>query len=334
MGFVDRKNSVTLIRRWPKRRFCSAALPSRWARYQTPGTPANADEVGEGRGRGANLNLPIIGTGYSCLQDYLPHVAQAVVRAGWADFVGLGRMGRGMAGRLLAAGHELSVFNRTAEKALPLVQRVPEYPFRDLVDHAGGLGHGREPRGVTGRGGDEERLARRVSLLALEDEPARMAGARGPDLQGIIYRPWARFGEQLGRFLTRHFRVRVLMESACEGWFGDAAVNPVVMIISDNDTKLSGRITNFSDLSCVKLMDVASPSLATALNPVIGYARAAEIVACPPGPIPPGPSTDIIRPPVIVLAPARRRSSNGCWRTTARSGGRCRCAPALDSGRG
>lgn len=38
-------------------------------------------------------------------------------------FVGLGRMGRGMAGRLLAAGHELSVFNRTAEKALPLVDR-------------------------------------------------------------------------------------------------------------------------------------------------------------------------------------------------------------------
>lgn len=38
-------------------------------------------------------------------------------------FVGLGRMGRGMAGRLLAAGHELSVFNRTAEKALPLAER-------------------------------------------------------------------------------------------------------------------------------------------------------------------------------------------------------------------
>jgi NADPH2 dehydrogenase len=36
--------------------------------------------------------LPMVGTGYSYLQDYLPHVAQAVVRAGWADFVGLGRM--------------------------------------------------------------------------------------------------------------------------------------------------------------------------------------------------------------------------------------------------
>ncbi len=36
--------------------------------------------------------LMIVGTGYSYLQDFLPHVAQAVVREGWVDFVGLGRM--------------------------------------------------------------------------------------------------------------------------------------------------------------------------------------------------------------------------------------------------
>jgi 2,4-dienoyl-CoA reductase-like NADH-dependent reductase (Old Yellow Enzyme family) len=36
--------------------------------------------------------MPIVGTAYSYLQDYLPHVAQAVVRAGWVDAVGLGRM--------------------------------------------------------------------------------------------------------------------------------------------------------------------------------------------------------------------------------------------------
>jgi 2,4-dienoyl-CoA reductase-like NADH-dependent reductase (Old Yellow Enzyme family) len=34
----------------------------------------------------------MIGTGYTYLQEYLPHVAQAVVRAGWIDSVGLGRM--------------------------------------------------------------------------------------------------------------------------------------------------------------------------------------------------------------------------------------------------
>lgn len=36
--------------------------------------------------------LPIVATGFSYLQDYLPHVAQAAVREGWCDFVGLGRM--------------------------------------------------------------------------------------------------------------------------------------------------------------------------------------------------------------------------------------------------
>ena len=37
-------------------------------------------------------DLAIVGTGYSYLQEWLPQVAQAVVRQGLADFVGLGRM--------------------------------------------------------------------------------------------------------------------------------------------------------------------------------------------------------------------------------------------------
>lgn len=37
-------------------------------------------------------NLLIVGTGYSYLQEWLPNVAQNVVRRGKADFVGLGRM--------------------------------------------------------------------------------------------------------------------------------------------------------------------------------------------------------------------------------------------------
>lgn len=36
--------------------------------------------------------LVMVGTGYTYFQEYLPHVAQAVVRAGWTDFVGMGRM--------------------------------------------------------------------------------------------------------------------------------------------------------------------------------------------------------------------------------------------------
>lgn len=37
-------------------------------------------------------------------------------------FVGLGRMGAGMAARLLATGHSVTVYNRTASKAEPLVE--------------------------------------------------------------------------------------------------------------------------------------------------------------------------------------------------------------------
>ncbi|MBX6312334.1 MAG: NADH:flavin oxidoreductase [Isosphaeraceae bacterium] len=36
--------------------------------------------------------LAVVGSGYSYLQDWLPHVAQRVIRDGGADFVGLGRM--------------------------------------------------------------------------------------------------------------------------------------------------------------------------------------------------------------------------------------------------
>jgi NADPH2 dehydrogenase len=37
-------------------------------------------------------NLILVGTAYTYLQDFLPHVAQAAVREGWVDAVGLGRM--------------------------------------------------------------------------------------------------------------------------------------------------------------------------------------------------------------------------------------------------
>ena len=57
----------------------------------------------KGEGRAAQLphasplspptsHLALIGTAYSYLQEYLPHVAQYAVRNGWTDMVGLGRM--------------------------------------------------------------------------------------------------------------------------------------------------------------------------------------------------------------------------------------------------
>jgi 2,4-dienoyl-CoA reductase-like NADH-dependent reductase (Old Yellow Enzyme family) len=40
----------------------------------------------------APKNLVLVGTAYSYLQEYLPHVAQYTVRNGWTDMIGLGRM--------------------------------------------------------------------------------------------------------------------------------------------------------------------------------------------------------------------------------------------------
>jgi 2,4-dienoyl-CoA reductase-like NADH-dependent reductase (Old Yellow Enzyme family) len=40
----------------------------------------------------APAGLVLVGTAYSYLQEYLPHVAQYVVRHGWTDLIGLGRM--------------------------------------------------------------------------------------------------------------------------------------------------------------------------------------------------------------------------------------------------
>ena len=40
----------------------------------------------------APKSLLLVGTAYSYLQEYLPHVAQYVLRNGWADSIGIGRM--------------------------------------------------------------------------------------------------------------------------------------------------------------------------------------------------------------------------------------------------
>lgn len=63
--------------------------------YQPPEDPL----VGVARQIGATSelkkrhpNLIFVGSGYTYLQDWLPHTAQAVVRDGWVDSVGLGRM--------------------------------------------------------------------------------------------------------------------------------------------------------------------------------------------------------------------------------------------------
>jgi len=53
---------------------------------------ASSGSTGEA-GTTVSASPPIlIGSAYSYLQEYLPHVAQYVVRNGWVDMIGLGRM--------------------------------------------------------------------------------------------------------------------------------------------------------------------------------------------------------------------------------------------------
>ncbi|EAQ80108.1 oxidoreductase [Blastopirellula marina] len=63
--------------------------------YQPPEDPligvARMIDVAR-RCKAAAPDVTMVATGFTYLQDYLPHVAQAIVRAGWIDSVGLGRM--------------------------------------------------------------------------------------------------------------------------------------------------------------------------------------------------------------------------------------------------
>lgn len=63
--------------------------------YQPPEDPlagaARQIEITR-RCKAAFSDWPMVGSGYSYLQEYLPQVGQAAVRAGWVDFIGLGRM--------------------------------------------------------------------------------------------------------------------------------------------------------------------------------------------------------------------------------------------------
>ncbi|MFT4294319.1 MAG: NAD(P)-binding domain-containing protein [Micropruina sp.] len=80
--------------------------------------------------------------------------------------IGLGRMGSGMAGRLLAAGHELIVANRTPQRAAPLLERggaARGQPGRGGRRCRRRRGHGQRRRGlgvgVAGRGRRAGRIA-------------------------------------------------------------------------------------------------------------------------------------------------------------------------------
>jgi 2,4-dienoyl-CoA reductase-like NADH-dependent reductase (Old Yellow Enzyme family) len=102
-------------------------------------------------------DLPMIGTGYTYLQDYLPHVAQAVVRAGWIDSVGLGRMvlsypelpadvlaGKGMARKLVCRTFSdctTAPRNGIVSGCYPLDPYYKRLPEAEALRHAKDAGH-------------------------------------------------------------------------------------------------------------------------------------------------------------------------------------------------
>jgi len=77
--------------------------------YQPPNDPLidvarQIDAVRQLR-KSAPPSVLIIGSGYSYLQDFLPHAAQAILREGWSDMIGLGRMALSYPGILSDAIH-------------------------------------------------------------------------------------------------------------------------------------------------------------------------------------------------------------------------------------
>ena len=65
-----------------------------------------------------------------------------------------------------------------------------------------------------------------------------------------------KLGDIKGKATTEGFKDQIVLQNMSYGVSQGGSW--------EEGTQLSGRITTFSDLSCVKLMDVASPSLATA----------------------------------------------------------------------
>lgn len=56
--------------------------------------------------------IALVGTAYSYLQEYLPHVAQALIRENWTDLIGLGRMTLSYPEILSDAAHKGSLTNK------------------------------------------------------------------------------------------------------------------------------------------------------------------------------------------------------------------------------
>ena len=105
---------------------------------------------------------------------------------GKVGFLGIGTMGSRMSARLLAAGHELTVWNRTVEKTLPLRQKGAAVAATP-AEAAARQGHrARQPhrRGRAERDRRAGRRARGRSLPPIFVDMATIAPAESAKIAG------------------------------------------------------------------------------------------------------------------------------------------------------
>ena len=97
--------------------------------------------------------------------------------------------------------------------------------------------------------GQEKLFSRQADLYAWFLLRAQLLLKPGGRLAMITSNSWlsTAFGESLQHFLQHHFEMECLLESACERWFSDAAVNPVILIarkktVADREPDTSPRL--------------------------------------------------------------------------------------------
>src|SRR6266480_2956478 len=102
------RRAIRLSSRW----YSQTARPVHWRRHVTRSWCDRAERMASGGPRPDSR--------HPHREEHQMLAENAVLSVG---FIGLGHMGAGMAGRLVDAGHHVAVYNRTASKAQPLVDR-------------------------------------------------------------------------------------------------------------------------------------------------------------------------------------------------------------------
>jgi methylase of polypeptide subunit release factors len=83
----------------------------------------------------------------------------------------------------------------------------------------------------------------------------------GGKLAFITSNSWlnASYGQAFRQFLLHHFHIHYLMESACERWFKDAAVNAVIIVLEKKSEAQMGAVNSSAHSSLVQILRFRQP---------------------------------------------------------------------------